>query len=83
MSSREFSEWMAFAELEPFGEERADLRSAIVAAVFANANRDRKKRPRPFAPADFMPFREKAQPTSEDLRTKFRALTGNAHGDNR
>lgn len=55
VSSRELSEWMAYGQLEPFGDERADLRSAIVAAVVANANRDPKRRRRPFKPRDFMP----------------------------
>lgn len=36
-------------------QERADFRAGIVAATIANVNRDRKKRPRPFTPADFMP----------------------------
>ena len=53
LSSRELAEWMAFAQLEPFGEERADLRSAIVASTMANAWRG--KRQGPFTPKDFMP----------------------------
>lgn len=77
MSSREFTEWMAYAALEPFGEERADLRSAQIAALIANANRDPKKKPTPFKPAEFMLFRdqEKEAPTSEEMRDKFDALT--------
>lgn len=47
-----FYEWMAYAELEPFGEERADLRSAIVATVMANAWAGKGKK---YKPADFMP----------------------------
>lgn len=53
MSSREFAEWMAFHDMEPFGEERADLRSAIVASTVANAHRG--KRQRRSKPEDFMP----------------------------
>jgi hypothetical protein len=55
MSSREFAEWLAYFELEPFGEERADLRSGIVASTIANVNRDPKRRRRAFRPEDFMP----------------------------
>jgi hypothetical protein len=64
---------MAYASLEPFGEERADVRAGIIAAVIANANRDRKKRPDPFTPADFMPFvkREPAGPLSPDALTEM------------
>ena len=46
---------MAFYQIEPFGEERADLRAAVVAAVIANANRDPKQHPQAFTVEDFMP----------------------------
>lgn len=55
---------MAYAELEPFGEERADLRSGIIASVLANVNRDAKKHPKPFTPQDFMPVFERPDPMS-------------------
>jgi hypothetical protein len=67
ISSEELTEWMAYAELEPFGEERADLRSATVAAVIANANRDRKKRPQPYKVSDFMPKFDRQEQTEEDM----------------
>lgn len=54
LSGREFMEWMAYAEIEPFGEERADLRMAILAALIANVHRDPEKT-KPFGPEDFMP----------------------------
>jgi len=53
ISSRELSEWMAFFGLEPFGEERADLRAGIVASTVANVNRGKGKRA--FKPQEFMP----------------------------
>ena len=37
MSSREFSEWQVFAANEPFGEDRADLHTALLCSVLANA----------------------------------------------
>lgn len=46
---------MQFFELEPFGYERADLRSGIVASTMANIYRDRKKQKKAFKPKDFMP----------------------------
>jgi hypothetical protein len=55
MSAREFDDWRTYAQLEPFGEERADWRMGILASVIANANRDDKKHPNPFEPKDFMP----------------------------
>jgi hypothetical protein len=47
------AEWMAYAELEPFGEGRADLRAGMLASVMANANRDSEEQPEPFQPGDF------------------------------
>jgi hypothetical protein len=46
---------MAYAKIEPFGEERADLRAGIVASTIANVNRDPKRRVKPFTPDEFMP----------------------------
>ena len=71
---------MAFAGIEPFGEERADVRAGIIASVIANVNRDAKKRSQPFAPSDFMPFREKADATPpppatpEDLTASLKVM---------
>lgn len=68
----EFAEWMAYYGLEPFGDERADLRSGIVAATIANVNRDPKKTRSAFEPGDFMPkFKEEekeAKPWEDQLQ---------------
>jgi hypothetical protein len=51
--SRLLTEWLAYAQLEPFGEERADLRAGIVAAAVVNVQRGRGA---PAAkPSEFMP----------------------------
>ena len=63
VSSRELSEWMAYAKIEPFGEMRADLRAGIIASTVANTARDPKKRRRPFQPREFMPRFERQQRT--------------------
>lgn len=54
IGSDELTEWMAFYQIEPFGDFRADYRSGIVAATLANANRTKDSRA--FTPEDFMPF---------------------------
>lgn len=54
VDSAEFSEWIAYCNIEPFGEERADLRSAIVASTIANCNRKANKQA--FKVSDFMPM---------------------------
>lgn len=53
MPYRILREWQDYAMLEPFGEERDDLRAAIIASTIANVFRG--KRRRPFKPVDFMP----------------------------
>lgn len=54
ISQRQFVEWMAYYNLNPFGEERADTRAGIVASTVAEVNRNRKKRGKPYGPQDFM-----------------------------
>ena len=56
---------MAYAGLEPFGEERADLRAGIVAATVANAARDPKVQRDPFTPEEFMPKFESEDSTEQ------------------
>jgi hypothetical protein len=53
MTSAQFAEWIAYNKLEPFGEEREDLRMGIVASTIANANLPKGKKP--YKPADFTP----------------------------
>ncbi len=55
IDAREFTEWIAYWNVEPWGEERADLRAGIIAATVANCAPFRKSQ-RPFAPSEFMPF---------------------------
>lgn len=60
MSSHEFAEWLAFRQLQPFGEWRDDWRMATLAAVITNAM-TRSKDSDPIREAkDFMPDFEKA-----------------------
>jgi flagellar basal body rod protein FlgC len=55
VDSRELTEWMAFYKLEPWGAEIEDYRTGVVASTIANANRDSKRKSKPFQPKDFMP----------------------------
>ena len=54
MSSQQLIKWMLYAQLEPFGEERADLRMGYLANHIYNMNRDPEKSPE-LTPQDFMP----------------------------
>jgi len=60
VGSDELTEWMAFYQLEPFGDFRADYRSGVIASTFANAHRAQDASP--FRVEDFMPFLEKETP---------------------
>lgn len=79
IDSEELTSWQLYAELEPFGEERADLRAGIIAAVIANANRDPKKRREPFTPRDFMPClnaEARREPSNAERLRKLAAALG-------
>lgn len=64
LSAYELAEWMAYFEAEPWGEERADLRSGIIASTLANVNRARDTPP--YSPRDFMPYSRADQHITED-----------------
>ncbi len=68
MTARELSDWVAFYEIEGFDLE-ADRRHAESMALQANVHRDAKKKPRPFAPDDFMP--RKASGEEETMRERM------------
>lgn len=42
--------------MEPFGEDRADLRMGMICATIVNSNPWRKKSARSVSATDFMPF---------------------------
>ena len=73
MSARELSEWMAYAQIEPFGEKRADLRSGIVASTMANIHRGKRK---PFKAEDFMPEFERQEKAPEEMQAMLRQMFG-------
>lgn len=72
LSTRQFDEWLAFYQIEPWGEERGDVRAGIIASTIANVNRDPKQRRQPYSPKDFMPVYDRppqeAQSTEQMLR---------------
>ena len=74
MRPSELGNWLALWQISPWGEDRADLRSGIVASTLANIHRDDKKRPEPFSAHEFMPFRrvDKKQ-EQRNLSAKIRA----------
>lgn len=71
--ARTLDDWKRFFELEPFGEERADLRAGIVAAAVANCFRPRGARA--LRPQDFMPAFGRRPQTAEDQILMAAAIT--------
>jgi hypothetical protein len=59
---------MQYDLIEPFGEWRADYRSAEIVTMIANVNRDPKKKRDPYKTTDFLvKFGER---TADDLKPK-------------
>lgn len=76
MSSMELSEWMAYYEVEPFGEERADYRSAMIAWVLASVYSKKGHKPKI---EDFMPFLDKKrsrQQSPEEIQGVLNLVSG-------
>lgn len=76
MSSQEFTEWVAYYELNPFGPYRGDIHAGIVASTIANANAPKGKR---FQVKDFLPeFQPRTAParamSGEQVLAYFQAL---------
>jgi len=80
MSSAQISEWMAYYNLEPFGDDWRQ--TGVVAGVIANVNRDAKKKRRPYEPEDFMPItkRQEQAQSPEILLAKARMITAAFQG---
>ena len=75
MSAAEFVGGCEFYAMEPWGEERADLRAGIVAATMANCHAG--KRGKAFEARDFMPQfggkRRGSEPmTAEQMKSKMK-----------
>ena len=67
--------WLAYYEVEPFGEERADYRIGILTAAVHNALR--RQGSRPYKPTDFMlskPLKGDHQQGLEDMKRLARMI---------
>lgn len=69
IDSDEFANWLAWYRIDPFGEQRSDLRAGIIAS--ATLAPYRKPGSKAAKPEDFMPFRPERKPelmTAAQLR---------------
>lgn len=74
ISSSQFTEWMAFDEIDPIGERRADLRNAMVMRMHISMNTPKGKTPPTIH--ELMPF-EPEQPSQDESWKKIQnALRG-------
>lgn len=81
MPWRVFVRWQQYNEVEPFGEDRADLRAAIIAWTMATVMTDKKHRHKltleSFMPTFKQPRRtpqQTAEQEAEKLLAKVRAI---------
>jgi len=75
LSYAEFQEWCWYYQIEPWGEDRADLRAGIVSSTIANyAGKVRSEGTQQAMPADFMPYLERPEP-AEPAVDEERPLT--------
>lgn len=68
MSSAEFTRWIAYSNIEPFGYPMDNYRMGVPASTIVNAIRAMvplpkgKSRPKPIKPSDLYPEQPKARP---------------------
>lgn len=74
LSVRQFQEWLAYMDLEPIDERRADFRAASIVQALYNINRDVKRYPTPFKLDDFVLKFEDAPKQKQDVVTKLKLL---------
>lgn len=73
ITQEQFDEWSEYYKLEPFGEERADLRMGVLGSLYANAHYKRAGGGK-FQPADFaLDFEGEPQKprTWQEIKSEF------------
>ena len=68
ITAQQLIEWMQYDIIEPFGEWRADWRSAEIVTMLANVNRDSKKKKEPYKTTDFLT--KFGEPVEEERKPK-------------
>lgn len=74
LTAREYAEWQAFYTVDPFGDQRADLRAGIVCATMSN--RWRGKNENPAEPINFMPYHQVKEQTPHEMQVTLRSILG-------
>jgi hypothetical protein len=77
-SSAELTDWMAYAQVEPFGGPVEDMRAGLAPALTVNMNRERGAEP--ISWMDFYPWHREPKPepkpqTPQEIVAALRAIT--------
>ncbi len=71
MSVIDWHNWQLFMTLDPFGEERADIRTAQICQTIVNMNRDTKEHPQPIPLKEFiLKFGDTAESVKKVVKTQ-------------
>jgi len=76
LTARQFSEWLAYANIEPFGEFRQELRHGQQMALQANLNRDPKRKKDAYQTKEFMNFIEFGKEKEDEFERIDREVFG-------
>ena len=72
LTALQYAEWVMYYQVDPFGEQRADLRAGIIASTMSN--RWRVKHEQSVQPIDFMPFAKSQEQTPEEIKLHLRSI---------
>lgn len=75
MSAYEEAAWIQLYQIEPFGDHRADMRSAQISQLIYATNAGKRSPKKSLA--DFMPFFRKRAKEDENVEDNVRAVFGN------
>lgn len=75
MTALEETYWAAFYRASPWGDHRADIRSAQICQILYNANTTKKSRAKTLT--DFLPFYRKRVKPDENVTQSVRDIFGN------
>lgn len=76
LTASQFNEWRAFYELDPFGEERDDVRFAAITHALWNIARDQSKHPKGWPLTEFvLAFGDNPVVTREPVKQSVETMT--------
>lgn len=75
------AQFNSLAERFASEQEVLNYRGAMICAVIAEVNRDRKKRSKPYTPNFFMPKKEKGKLTGEQIMNQIEVINMTLGGE--